>query len=75
MANLKWEEIESEGTEAFAHRAEVPGGWLVLAQTNVCHQDPNGVAGMHPGWDWRPSLAFVPDPEHEWSATTVKDGP
>ena len=73
---MEWEEIEQQ-CDGIMFRAPVPGGWLVRLDYNVVHQDPNGVAGLHPGWDWRPALTFVPDPDHQWELpkTTVKDHP
>ena len=56
---LEWEAI---GT--YESRAKVIGGWLVKVETGVTHITFDG--GMQEGWDWRTSLAFVPDPKHEW---------
>jgi hypothetical protein len=54
---LRWERIENTGTSHFGEetitRAEVPGGWLVRAEV-----DYNDSASI--------SIAFYPDPEHNW---------
>ncbi len=64
---MQWEKIEKatilEGSGVFKYtvevllsRAQVPGGWLVLA---VC-PGSNGHS---------PSITFYPDPTHSWDAT------
>lgn len=61
---MNWERIDDE-----TMRAKVYGGWLVLVQNVVTHV----IEGrMDNGWDWRPALAFVPDPKHEWAITQEK---
>ncbi|KKX53268.1 hypothetical protein X546_20545 [Brevibacillus borstelensis cifa_chp40] len=57
---MEWEQIDKYGEE---FRAKVPGGWLVKICFEVAHDTSNG---LQSGWDWRPALAFVPDPNHEW---------
>lgn len=61
---MEWERI-TVGGGCDLRRMEVPGGWLVLAEYEVMHHIPD--AGFRDGWDWRPALAFVPDPNHEWA--------
>ncbi|HYD91030.1 MAG TPA: hypothetical protein VEA37_06015 [Flavobacterium sp.] len=56
---MNWETIEG-GLE----RAKVFGGWLVRLNCDVMHAFPDG--RFDGGWDWRPALTFVPDPNHEW---------
>jgi hypothetical protein len=57
---LIWEKIEENG---FEWRAPVPGGWLVKTMDIVVHFD-NGT--RRDGQDWRPAIAFIPDPQHTW---------
>ena len=57
---LEWERI---GQSEF--RAKVFGGWLIKTYEEVMHHLPDR-GGLENGWDWRPALAFVPDPGHEW---------
>ena len=59
---MNWETIDG-----YHFRAKVPGGWLVKVLEDVV-QDTE-FQGRIPGWDYRIALAFVPDPEHEWSLT------
>jgi hypothetical protein len=47
-------------------RAKVFGGWIVKAFEGVYHTE-NGFSSGGDGWDWRVSMAFVPDPNYEWS--------
>jgi len=57
---LQWEKMDDDG---FEWRAPVPGGWLVKTMDKVVHFDGGS---RRDGEDWRPSLAFVPDPGHVW---------
>jgi hypothetical protein len=61
---LKWEVIESNG--GTTQRAKVRGGWLVAMYEGVAHDMRDTGQGFEHGWDWRPALTFVPDPNHEW---------
>ena len=45
-------------------RAEIPGGWLMMACDDVVHVTEQ--QGMQSGYDYRSSLTFVSDPEHLW---------
>lgn len=58
MTRLDFEDIGSNYGDV--SRAKVPGGWLVLMSYDVHHTDGGT------GWDWRPTLTFIPDPNHEW---------
>ena len=64
MNNLKWEEVPSEIHSTNYHRTKIFGGWLVEACTGVSHViEP---LRLEDGWDWRISIIFVPDANHEW---------
>lgn len=56
---LKWEEIETKMPDdhAFAYRAAVPGGWLVMV--SVCP----GEGGV--------TMTFYPDASHAWDGSSV----
>ncbi len=56
---MDWEVIDS-----FHQRAKVPGGWLVKAYEEICHNIEG--QGVISGWDFRITMAFVPDVNHEW---------
>lgn len=58
---MEWEQVEPE-----LQRVKVPGGWLVKAYTDVIHYTPDFNQVMTHGYDWRISICFVPDPNHEW---------
>lgn len=51
-------------------RTPVPGGWLVKIEYEVQHMgkaiEERFSSCMVSGYDWRPALAYVPDPNHEW---------
>lgn len=55
---MEWEQIDT-----VTSRAKVFGGWMVRISEPVTHHTPNG---LQDGWDWRTSLCFIPDPNHEW---------
>ena len=52
---------ESKGSE---QRAKVFGGWLVKSFEEVI--TPQEDQPFASGWEWRASMAFVPDAKHEW---------
>jgi hypothetical protein len=58
---MKWEEIDR-----YHMRAKVFGGWLVKSTSPVVHNFTADGRGMESGWDFRETMAFVPDPNHEW---------
>ena len=55
---MNWEQIDD-----YHKRAKIKGGWLVKAYEDVVHDTDRGRV---PGWDWRVSMCFVPDPMHGW---------
>lgn len=57
---MKWERIDD-----YHQRCMVEGGWLVKAYENVAHFTED--RGMEVGWDYRITMCFMPDPEHDWS--------
>ncbi len=61
MITLKWEMIDS-----YHKRAPIPGGWLVKAFEDVFEDRSNYGQGIVSGWQWRVTMCFVPDPNHEW---------
>lgn len=56
-----WEMIDSAGT---LFRLSVPGGWLVKHMETVLTEMINHE--LQTGYEWRTSIAFVPDENHEW---------
>lgn len=48
-------------------RAKVFGGWLVREMHDVLHINPN-YHSLQPGYEWRSTLTFIPDPSHTWEA-------
>ena len=54
----------------YLHRIHVPGGWLVLFTNDVMTLDTQGE--MIIDKEYRSSITFYPDPNHEWKATEVK---
>lgn len=62
---MEWEQIDS-----CHQRCKVLGGWLVKAYESVAHILPQG--DCMDGWDWRVSMCFVPDPNHEWKINNVE---
>ena len=57
----KWEYFDD-----YYRRAKVFGGWLVVHDSPVVHNLTAEGRGMEDGWDWRPSMVFIPDSNHEW---------
>ena len=49
-------------------RAAVFGGWLVK-EVEPVYEDLGQDRGFHNGYNLRPAMAFVPDPDHEWDFT------
>ncbi len=66
MAGLKWETVDST-TETIS-RAKIFGGWLVSAVNDVRSPVNNGYnqPDYPTGYEWRTSITFIPDPNHEW---------
>ena len=66
---LEFESIETPRFGMYIARAKVPGGWLVTCTQDVNTQLPErGITGQ--GYEWRTSITFVPDPNHEWKEDT-----
>lgn len=50
------------------NRTKVFGGWLVSAISDVNTVLPDGIGIRNDqGYEWRTSITFVPDPNHEWT--------
>lgn len=64
---LEWECINDNPDGSSDHRARVFGGWLVKSVYNVCSPSFHQMNGDGFGHEWRASIAFVPDPNHEWT--------
>jgi len=66
MAQLQWEEIE-HNNGFYLRRSKIHGGWLVTAISDVMTvlPDGNGIRNDQ-AYEWRTSITFVPDPNHEW---------
>ena len=54
-----WENIDSDTA-----RLKVPGGWLVRYDNEVV-EIVHGEE-LQSGYQWRSSMNFVPDPNHDW---------
>lgn len=65
---LEWECVDDDTMRAWI----APLGWLVRYSEPVCHLDAELVDRY--GYDWRPALAFVPDPEQKWIIAQVPRG-
>jgi hypothetical protein len=67
MNELKWEEI-NHNNGFFLKRTRVFGGWLVAAVSDVISHVNTGYTKPDylQGYEWRTSITFVPDPNHEW---------
>ena len=63
MSNIqiKWETLTTD-IAVTIQRAQVPGGWLVISVDEVI--TPNTLNDT--GYEWRSSICFMPDPNHEW---------
>ena len=67
-----WEDIESN-LSGYYRRTKVFGGWLVQVTEEVIHDQRECGRGMVGGWDWRTSLCFVPDLNHEWKIDATNE--
>ncbi len=66
---LDWEELDS--SDGFYYRrAKVFGGWLVNCSADVMSPIYTGYTippyEYKQGYEWRISITFVPDPNHQW---------
>lgn len=70
MEQLKWEQIPQDLTGSL-NRTPIFGGWLVRLFEDI--RSPINIGYPQPdyqqGYEWRPSICFVPDPNHEWDLT------
>lgn len=57
--------FEFETIDDNHQRAKVIGGWLVKA-TEDCFVSLHEDSRPETGYQWTASIAFVPDPKHEW---------
>lgn len=66
---LKWEQIPQSDQLLYMHRAKIFGGWLVQCTVDALTPQYQGydIPNNEAGYQWRTSLAFVPDPNHEWT--------
>lgn len=58
---IEWEEIK-QNHALFLYRAKIFGGWLVRTTDDVISNTEN----MTQGYEWRSSITFVPDLNHDW---------
>jgi hypothetical protein len=67
MEELKWEDIK-HGMGFSMRRTKIFGGWLVTTIDEV--RSPFDTGYTQPeykeGYEWRTSITFVPDLNHEW---------
>jgi hypothetical protein len=63
---MKWEDIGHDNG-FYLRRARIFGGWLVnaIADVNTLRHDGYSLSTSQ-GYEWRNSITFVPDPNHEW---------
>lgn len=61
---INWERIENEEESFSIYRAAIPGGWLILIQSDVMDNSPNH--GFTTGFQWRYNTVFIPDPYHKY---------
>jgi hypothetical protein len=64
---LNWEGIKHDHGFTM-QRTPIPGGWLVAVVSDVMTPINTGYNMPEPreGYEWRTSITFVPDPNHEW---------
>lgn len=64
---LNWEEIKHEN-DFHLIRARVFGGWLVIAECDTLTGIQRGsYIEQEKGHQFRQTMTFVPDPNHEWN--------
>lgn len=61
MRNLNWEVIDKD--DRAMCRAKVPGGWIIRESMEVM---TNVNETCQQGYEWRTTIAFIPDPAHAW---------
>lgn len=64
---LNWEDIQHDNVFVL-RRTKIFGGWLVSAISDVMtpQNTMEGFINNSFGYQWRTSITFVPDPNHEW---------
>ena len=72
MELLDWESVESH-IRIITMRTKIFGGWLVKSYENVGYTTLNSTDTKLKDSDWRISLTFVPDPNHEWNLDETKE--
>lgn len=64
---MKWESVHQDHAQNI-YRAAIIGGWLVMSVDDV--RSPIYTGYPQPeykdGYEWRSSITFVPDINHEW---------
>lgn len=62
LPEQKWENV-SHNSGGYLSRMKVPGGWLVREVMDVMtfNRDEHNT-----GYEWRSSICFMPDINHEW---------
>lgn len=70
---MTWEQIGT-AEAGYLYRAAIFGGWLVKEVQDVSTVLPDWSGNMpairnEHGYEWRSSITFVPDPNHEWDLT------
>jgi hypothetical protein len=67
---MNWESIDQKYS-GYLYRAPIFGGWLVKEVHDVSTILPDWSANIpgirnEQGYEFRSSITFVPDPNHEW---------
>lgn len=64
---MRWEKVETNHAQSL-YRSPVFGGWLVMSVDDVRSPVYTGYnqPEYHEGYEWKSSISFVPDPNHEW---------
>jgi len=67
MKKLEWEEVP-HNHGGYMTRVSIPGGWLVRYTEDVRSPVFTGYEAPEyiQGYEWRTSITFVPDVNHEW---------
>ena len=65
---LTWEEIKQDDQAIYMKRMKIVGGWIVQATMDALTPQYHGynIPVQESGYQWRTSITFVPDPNHEW---------
>ncbi len=65
MKTQLWEDVPQDHAGTMS-RMRVPGGWLVKIVDDVNIYMGRDQAHPQGGYEWRTTMAFVPDPEYRW---------